>query len=462
VNFLQSPRTRRGLSLLNSPVQLEKLARKVGWMKRKARKLTPIRFIRGILLAASQGESSLRLLASSIGLHFDQTVSKQALWERVGPEAVEMFKELLGTLLCSRATGSGSLSAIPGVRRILIQDSSLITLDEELAHRFPASANQHGHQGAGLRLQAVMDLISGQALDLAVGPYGRNDQTAALDILSLVQPGDLVIRDLGYLVAQSLEQITRCGAHFLSRHLVSRVLHHTSENGAGRIDLLEYLRRHAPLQGEQIDLDVVVGSGQKGASRLPCRLVARRLPQSAINARLRKAHQDEKRRNRKFPKRYLELLAWETYLTSLPRSEVDVAKIVQLYRLRWRIEIIFKALKSYTPGMKLARHRSNPYHLQVMVLAWLCLVVLATRTGSFALAVASDAGSGLAPNCLSLLKTAARVFQLMGVLLFMACAPDPNVLIERWKRQMTYHDQYERRNNRKNMAQLLDQALELS
>ncbi len=102
VKFLLSPLSKSNASLLNSPVRLERMARKARWLKRQARKLSPNKFVSGILLAVSQSEASLRLLASAIGLHSDHTISKQALWERIGPEAVEFFKGVLASLLASQ------------------------------------------------------------------------------------------------------------------------------------------------------------------------------------------------------------------------------------------------------------------------------------------------------------------------------------------------------------------------
>jgi len=314
-----------------------------------------------------------------------------------------------------------------------------------------------------VRLQAIFDLITGAAIDLSLTAYARNDQRASSDILPFLRPGDLVLRDLGYFVAESFEEITQRGAHFLSRHLATRVLHLRFESGDQQpIDLLEYLQQQAPGPGQVVDLDVTVGSGQKGLARLNCRLVARRVPQAVLEARLRKVRQQEKRLGRQRSERFKKLLAWEIYVTSLSRDTMSVAQMAELYRLRWRIEIVFKALKSHTPAMDLARHRSNPHHVQVLVIAWLCLLVLATRTGSFALAVASKPGAELEPNLLSLLKLAPKVFGLLAVILFNACAPDPALLMQRWLRQVRYHDRYEKRKSRTNMAALLERALMLT
>lgn len=449
-------------TLLNSPVRLEKMARESGWWKRQARKIFPVDFIRGILLAVSQCEGSFRLLATSIGLHSDETISKSALWERINPDAVEFFKSVLASLIASQGGTAGKLIAgLEGICRIVVHDSSLINLHRRLAEHFPSTSNQHGVVNAGLRLQAVFDLIAGKTLELSLTPYRRQDQSASSDILRLVEKGDLIIRDLGYLVPKVLEQIVERGAHYISRHLGKQIISHRPEEGGGVIDLLGYLRHHAPAAGDFVDLTVQLGSGQKAVARLQTRLVARRLPESAVNSRLRKAHEEEKRLSKKFSASHLALMGWEIYLTSLSGNQASVAKVAALYRLRWRIETIFKALKSYTPGMKLASHCSNHNHVQVLVIGWLCLVVMATRTGSFALATQTEGRESLAPNCLSLLKVIAKVFRLIGMLLFAACAPGMKVLMDRWFRQIEYHDCYERRKKRTNMAVAISQALAL-
>ena len=438
------------------------MARNTGWSKRQARKIFPNTFVRGILLAVSQCEASFRLLATSIGLHADETISKSALWERVNSEAVEFFKAVLASLMVSQVLpGPDAIPSIQGIFRILVHDASLINLHRRLAEQFPAASNQHGLVGAGLKLQAIFDLITGQPLDLSLTPYRRQDQTASADILPFLGKGDLVIRDLGYLVPKVFAQITERGAHYISRHLGKHVISYLPESGGRAIDLLAHLRRYAPDAGQSVDLDVLLGTGQKAGTRLQTRLIARRLPDAAVNRRLRKAHQEEKRLGKKFSASHLALMGWEVYLTSLSEKQAGVAKIAALYRLRWRIETIFKALKSYTPGMKVAAHCSNANHVQVLVIAWLCLVVMATRTGSFALATKGNDSESLAPNYLSLLKTTSKVFRFLGMLLFAACSPNLGLIMERYFRQIEYHDRYECRKRRTNMADLLSNTLAL-
>lgn len=468
-------------TILNSSKGLEKLARKSGWLQRTPKKITPIHFIHGFLYAVSAGEPSFRLLAIAIGMRLTNqsssfssssqgsggdydTISKQALWDRVDESAVKFFKVTLEELLSSKNFSSGPIPALPGVHRILIEDSSKIDLPSNLSDKFPATKNQHGHEGAGLRLQGVFDLISGEALRLELTDYYRQDTVASKDILPLLSPGDLVIRDLGYMVSEALRGIMEKKAHFLSRYKIGRPVY-LAEPGSRRekevLKLHKYLKKHAPHRGDRIDLDILLGSPDNPKSQqVKCRLVAVRLPEEAVEKRLRKIRAEENRRGIQKSEELKALLGWTILLTSLPREEATVELLLDLYPLRWRVEIIFKSLKSYTPGQKLAAHRSNANHIQALLHAWLCLTVAATKMGVFALCKRGPGkDSKLQPNLLSLLKVLPKVFEMFRIALFFGSATTGEHLLGKWMAQSNYHDKYERRNHRRNMAVMTCEAL---
>ena len=67
----------------------------------------------------------------------------------------------------------------------------MVNLDGRYAGEFPTTGNQLG-VSAALRLQAAFDLVSGEAIRLDLTNYKRVDQSAACDIISQLQPGDLL------------------------------------------------------------------------------------------------------------------------------------------------------------------------------------------------------------------------------------------------------------------------------
>ena len=452
-------------SILNSPARLEELARSSRWLIRRPRKLSPIQFVHGLLHAVSLGDCSFRLLATSIGLrfgtksdHFD-TISKPALWERVNRPAVRFLKAILAELIKGEcALGKAPIPALPMIKRIIVEDSTILNLDRQLLDQFPATSNQNG-DGAGLRLQLAVDLLSGEALRADLTDYNRNDQSASSDIIPDLNEGDLLIRDLGYYVNDPFNKIVEKGGHYLSRHLGARALHSLKKDGGGKINLLRHLQKNASQPGDVIDIDVVMGGGQKGAARVKCRLVARRVPPEVQAKKLRRIKQDEKRQRRIRSKVHKKLQGWDIYITSLPREEVSPEKLFELYPLRWRVEIIFKACKGYTPMKAIAAHRSNGHHVQALIYAWLCLLVTATKSGAFALA--KPVNGILQPNYLSLLKVVPKVIGLLTRALELSCGPMGEFL-DRMNVQIAYHDRYEQRAKRTDMAALAGRALGLT
>ena len=70
----------------------------------------------------------------------------------------------------------------------------------------------------------MCDLLNATVEQLSFSGFTRNDQRASPDILALLRPGDLVIRDLGYFVLSVFEAIGKRGAFFLSRYRYGTIL----------------------------------------------------------------------------------------------------------------------------------------------------------------------------------------------------------------------------------------------
>jgi hypothetical protein len=185
-----------------------------------------------------------------------------------------------------------------------------------------------------LKIQAVYDILTETFPRFELTPYTRNDQAASKDVLSFIQEGDLIIRDLGYFSLDAFKMIVRAKAFFLSRLRYGFSIF--SEDGKP-FDLPGNLRKYGSL-----DVDLILGAEGK----MPVRLVALPVPHSVADERRRKlrSHRD-KRLNP--GKTHLELLGWDIFITNVPRHIWDTEIVRETYRIRWRIETIFKAWKSH-------------------------------------------------------------------------------------------------------------------
>lgn len=433
-----------------SPATIDKIARRVGWLRRRGRgPLTAPTLVAGVVAAIAGRFCSLREIAVEVGLLSGGTVSKQGLWKRLDANAVELFKALVARALSQATAPALELAAgLRGVGRVLVGDSSTLSLHASLAGHFPGAANQTGARCANVRLQLTFDLLTGRWLHAGIEPYKRNDRAASTDIVTggLVRAGDLVVRDLGYACDAAFRAIGAAGAFFLSRlPQVSAVL----DGGGEQLDLLALARRLAPAVGGTGSRDILLGR----AGRLPCRLLVTRVPAEVAAQRRRHLNEEARRRGRKPPRKaYMKQQNWTFMVTNLGEEQVTAAGLHELYALRWRVENIFKFCKSQTNLPAAAGHRTNRYHAEVLLWGWLLMMVSLAAAGIFRLAREGGAG-GAPPGKLevveeSIFKSGARLIALLACSIQLAWAGSHGALLRRLAQQQSYHDRYEQRRRR--------------
>ncbi len=396
-------------------------------MERAAKKITPLQFVTAGLLLISQPRISLTVLAVLLGLLSGKTVSKQGVDDRLDSSAIALFKEVLGAALglCLRQAKALPRSFPWPFRRILVQDSSTLKLNEKLASVYPGGANQHGQTPGVLRLQAVFDLLSHRWVSFALSPYVRNDQKASPDLLPHVQKDDLVLRDLGYFAIPVLRQIVQREAWFLSRFYFRTAVFDLE----GRpINLLRWLR-----QKGKIDQWVLLGRHEK----LRVRLVALPVPSQVANERRRKAKAHLKNRCQ-LSKEYLALQNWTLFVTNVAAEVLSAEQVMALYGQRWQIEIIFKGWKSHF-NLEAVSSSTTRELLEVALYGKLLFITL-THPLTAPLLAAKEADvevrfySRLRVNLLTSQCLVSIVLEYWGI-----------DVAEGLARQMDYHGRYEKR-----------------
>ena len=434
---------------------IDKFARQSGWLRRIApgKNLSPVIFIQALITAVACGQRSLRELAIEVGLLSGKSISKQGLSKRINASAVEFIKQVTAEALRSAACSAQQLSGqIDGIMRILIGDSSTIALHSSLAEHFPGATNHTDKTTAQLRFQLTFDLLGGRWLQAALDPYKRNDKSAALDIVgTIVRAGDLIIRDLGYATIKCFRAIEDKSAYFLSR-LVPNV--RVSDIAGQELDILELARAYAPVPGDTFTKRIRLGADE----HFDCRLVIIKVPKEIGDKRRRHLNEEAKRRGKKpHRKSYLALQDWMIFVTNLDEGQASNAQLHELYQLRWRVENIFKLSKSQTALLKVAGHRTNRYHAEALIWAWLLMMVTLSGQGIFRLC-----GSGGREIIeASIFKSIEKIVQWFALGIEMACAGDIATLMGRLTLQQEYHDRYEKRQRisiPKRLARALDSA----
>lgn len=346
---------------LASLVAEQKVAMEVGFVQRKPRKIHPLQLLKAFCMLLPQTCPSLRALATVLSVLSSEAVSKQAIAQRIGKPWVEFCRQMLALLLCKRLETGPTAPLLAAFNRVLLHDSSTLPLPQALAPHYPGSKNQRGAH-AQAKVQAILDIKNRSYVHFSLTAFTRNDQAAAADVLTLLQAGDLIIRDLGYFVLKILKLIADAGAFFISRCRYGCSLFDL--NGSS-IDLPQLLRRKGQLDGW-----ISIGSIEK----LRARLVAIPLPPDVAQKRRRVLRENRDRRLNP-SKEHLFLLGWAIFITNVPEDVWNAEQIAKIYGLRWRIEIIFKAWKSNF-CITAYSHSASRYQIESLIYARLIYILL--------------------------------------------------------------------------------------
>lgn len=365
------------------------LAKTSGFLKRIPRKIDACGLLASICAECLNGSPSYNDLAASMETsHPDCGPSRQAVALRLN-ESFEIFIEhLLGDVIAHRLAGEDAhTEALPerfcGYRRVLVQDSTVIKLPLHLFAEFSGVSNGQSSV-CNARIQATYDLIPSRLVGFSIDPYSKNDLAAAPELA--IQKGDLVLRDRGYLTADEVRRHQAAGAHCIYRHKTGTP--YLDPETLQPIDLLALLQSR-----QRLDIEVVLNN----PSRTSVRLVAAPVDEETANLRRMKAKRETKGHNPS--KAVLELMDWTIFITTIPANLADFTRILAIYGLRWRIEIIFKAWKSHMNFHLL--HRLSKRQMMILLKARLLLITCATNILHGPLAATLRHGYG---RRLSLLK----------------------------------------------------------
>lgn len=338
----------------------QKIGKETGFIRRRPRKIEPLQLLKAFFILLPDSCPSLRSLAVTLSALRSQSISKQAIARRIGKPWVEFLKQILSLLLCKHIR-SGTTTAFNAFNRVLLHDSSVLPLPGKMARYYKGSSNWHGRYSQA-KVQAILDIKSRSYIKFDVTSFARNDQSAASDVLSIIRAGDIIIRDLGYFVIDILRRIHKARAFFVSRY------HHRCsifDHNCNPLDILALLEKDTML-----DRWVRIGSVEK----MPVRMIALPLAPHVASERRRLARQCGDGRFQP-GKKYLQLLGWSIFITNVTEDIWDAQKISDIYKLRWRIEIVFKAWKSHF-GITSYSHTSSRYQIESIIYTRLIYVLL--------------------------------------------------------------------------------------
>lgn len=238
----------------------------------------------------------------------------------------------------------------------------------------PGADNTDARLHVQLRL-ADLEIVSARVDGLNVGESLKLFRWA---------PGQLVVADRGYCHAPGIAAAVTAGADVLVR--LNRGSLPLSDSREDPIDLMGWLRT---LPGHGGHERVAYIRNKETSARIQGRLVAVHLPPAQAEAAV--ARLVRERGGSKVSAADREAAAYVVLFTTVPQSRMNSDRCIDLYRLRWQIELLFKRWKSLCGFDRL------PNYLDDTILAWLhaklLLALLMERMAVTALSPPEDASS---------------------------------------------------------------------
>ena len=152
--------------------------------------------------------------------------------------------------------------------------------------------------------------------------------------------GDVILADRGYSHAAGVAALARQGADVIVRLNTSTLP--LFDSSGERMALLPQLRR-LRAAGKIVQEPVWVHHQDQ---RLAGRLCVLRKTEHAIAKAERRLTRWEQKHQRKARPETREYARYVMVFTTLPESEMSAAEVLEHYRFRWQIELVFKRLKS--------------------------------------------------------------------------------------------------------------------
>lgn len=422
-------------------LQLEHFGWSSGFYKRAPEKITVKGLFMGFWKMADLKENSLRSWAIHTSQETGEVVSKQGLDNRLSWPAVELVKMVLKYALQLKLKHHfDGLKKDPlhqklfaKFNHILIQDSTVQKLPAELSELFKSSYS-HGKKAASLRVQAIYNFTTETWVDFDIGSYTDNDQSKAMMITQVAQKNDLILRDLGYFTLESLE-------HLIENQYVvtkwAKTTHLFDSQTKQKLDFSKLFKNCT-----SVDQPVQVGSKK----RIPMRLVAHKLPPQIASKRIEEAKND-RHSKASHSEQYYRLLHWDIYLTNVESTILDAQQVAKIYGLRWYIEILFKAWKSYA-NFKTILSKEKMTYPRTLISIYLMLIRFVYTMLDIYHYIKQKVEQ-TSDRIISIFKFTNLCRQLSGKILDIYCLSALDPLISLFRQHATY----EKRRKRTNMMQ---------
>lgn len=316
------------------PIELIRSLAKASNFIRRQRVLTGDAFAKMCILGGESSGKSISLpQLCTKGVMLGAKMSTSSLNDRFTPASEYFMKSVFERVLHFNLSSDLDLKTLEGFSAVQVQDSTGWQLPAALKARFAGYGG--GASESGIKIDLRMDLKRGSC-EMDIRSAVKNDSTALMGGISV---GSLWLRDLGYFKIESLREIDRETAFFISRLKCSTHIYEY-EDSIQIIDLKEFTNK---LKVNQVK-EQWVYIGKEEQFRV--RLIIQKLPDAVANERKKALKASMKNKGKCLTKDRLAWCEFNVFITNLDEKKYPGQLVMNLYTIRWTIEIVFKIWKS--------------------------------------------------------------------------------------------------------------------
>lgn len=341
-------------------------ARDSGFVQRQS-KLTGDVFVRTLTFGwLHNPQATLEELAQTAA-DLGVAISPQALDQRFGPRAAACLQQVLDAAV-TRVLATDPV-AIPLLQRfpggVCLLDTSTMAVPAALAPWWPGCGGRtDADNQAAIKLHVRFNVLDGSLRGPFLHP-GRAADASCDAVLEPLPRGALRLGDLAYFDLQTFAELSARGVYWLSRFKAGTRIY-VANGRAGT--LAEFLSQQT---GDTVDVAIQLGV----EARVPCRLLAKRVPVAVADLRRTRLRAKQRSEGRKYQQADPWVLAeWTVYVTNVPTELLTLEGALVLARCRWQLELLWKLWKSH--GRIDESRSKNPWRILCEIYAKLLGMVV--------------------------------------------------------------------------------------
>lgn len=322
---------------LLSDSELDKIARETGFIKRN-RKISAISILESFVFSGTDGYASLSQIAQDHLLQHQTSVTKQGIDKRFTAEAKLFLEVILSRLIRQQVNIRGWDIKAYGLKKLNVKDSTKFNIPDHMKESYPGTGGTGSKATASLQVE--IDLLNGHLGGISLTPALYSDQTESKSDLNYIESDCLYIRDLGYISHHYMQKLKEANSYFINRLPTRSEVFTKKGNSFIKINMKE-LYKELRKQGKAVDMEVCIGE-----EKIQARLIAQLVPDEVRRERIKKKESFNKKYNHQTSEDFKSRVGMNLIVTNFSQDKIPTEKVLELYHLRWQIELLFKAWKS--------------------------------------------------------------------------------------------------------------------